>query len=285
VASAIGWNSFSNTPDYNNACSSYTNCSVPSNLAGYQYPHTGNAYCGVYTYDKAGFYREAIGGQLSAPLTVGQKYYVSFFTSLTIKGPNNAYASNNIGAKFSTVAYNTTSVSNQIPINNIAQLKSYSIITDTSNWIQIMGSFIADSAYQYVALGNFFDDANTDTIRLGGGALPIEAYYFIDDVCVSTDSLYTATWTSVIENENEGGFVTVFPNPTSTGIFTLTSANNTQIENAELFDVIGKQMLLKRKRADENRLEINISELPEGLYFIRVKTESGTLTKKVLLTK
>jgi gliding motility-associated-like protein len=47
----------------------------------------------------------------------------------------------------------------------------------------VTGAFVADSAYEYVCIGNFFDDMNTDTISL----TPTSqfAYYYIDGINVS----------------------------------------------------------------------------------------------------
>jgi gliding motility-associated-like protein len=49
----------------------------------------------------------------------------------------------------------------------------------------VSGFFIADSAYQYIAIGNFFDDSNTDTSSVGSSSNVQIGYYFIDDVWVS----------------------------------------------------------------------------------------------------
>ncbi len=46
---STGWLNFSYSPDYFNSCSS--NFSIPYNMGGYQYPATGNAYSGIYTYE------------------------------------------------------------------------------------------------------------------------------------------------------------------------------------------------------------------------------------------
>ena len=273
VADASGWIDFRGTSDYYNSCASstsYTECNVPSNFSGYQFPHTGNAYCGVITFDKAGFYREAMGSLLSSQLIIGQKYYVSFYTSLTLKAPNDAYVANNIGAKFTTISYNTYQQSNQIPINNIAQLHYPSLLTDTTNWTQVTGSFIADSTYQYIVIGNFFDDQHTDTSRLGHGfVLPIESYYFIDDVCVSTDSVYANTWAEGIEQvkENKGSF-TAYPNPfgdgTTVKYYVPDNAGNAQIV---FYDEFGTQLkTFAITETGNGQLNITAGSLAAGTY-------------------
>ncbi|MDT8411520.1 MAG: hypothetical protein RQ875_03575 [Vicingaceae bacterium] len=155
---ATGWskyNPISFTPDYYNACAPSNGFGVPQSLSLYQEDNRGcSAYAGLVTWNNNGN-RELIGSQLSQPLVVGQKYFMSFKTVMgggTIGGNYFESPSNNIGLKFSTVLYST---SNPAPINNFAHLRSMNIITDTANWILITGSFIVDSTYNYVMLGNF----------------------------------------------------------------------------------------------------------------------------------
>jgi len=160
----LGWSSFGNTPDYWNACSSVMN--VPNTQAGFQNAFDGNAFCGIYTYSSGTTgtpnYREYIGVQLVSPLIIGQKYYVSF----KINKPNNLEcATNYFGALFSTVPFTET---NLPPINITPQIIEPQIITDTINWTNISGAFIADSTYKYIILGNFYSDSNTDTILYNG---------------------------------------------------------------------------------------------------------------------
>ena len=68
------------TSDYFNACANPNppnlSVNVPSNFAGNQLAHTGDAYCGFYA--KYTFpYREYVMAPLPAPLTAGQFYYFS----------------------------------------------------------------------------------------------------------------------------------------------------------------------------------------------------------------
>src|SRR4051812_43656962 len=51
---ATGWSSYRQSPDYFNSCAyiTYPNASEPSNIWGYQYSRTGNAYAGFIAYQK-----------------------------------------------------------------------------------------------------------------------------------------------------------------------------------------------------------------------------------------
>ena len=178
VYKATGWNSF-NTPDYFNTCATSTDVGVPLNYMGYQYAATGNAYGGFFTYYSSFDYHEFLYTQLQSPLIKNQKYFISFKVSPADSGF--CIYSNKTGVKF------FTNTPGSIVLNNTAHFYTNTIITDTAGWTKVSGSFVADSVYKYAVFGNFFNDANTDIIDHNCG-FPL-SYYYIDDICISTDSL------------------------------------------------------------------------------------------------
>ena len=155
---STGWSTYCVTPDYYNACNGNV-LGVPSNGIGYQAAASGNGYAGFTAYNVGGFAREIIGRQLSQTLLIGQTYYVSIKVSLAeFEGPPPQFVPcNKVGAKFSTIPY---SASNPAPVNNFAHVYTNTIIGDTTNWTTIKGFFMADSSYQFIMIGNFFDDAH-----------------------------------------------------------------------------------------------------------------------------
>lgn len=182
VTLATGWQKSlnNNTPQYHteylNACSSSSLFQVPSNTWGFQAAFSGQAYMALNTMAPSVFtnYRENIYIQLSSPLVVGQQYKVKMHASHT---DNSKFVTNNLGIKFSTTA--------NFPVNNISHIYSSTVISTNTNWDTIQGIFIADSAYQYLAIGNFFTDANTTRLlQYSGASYSLDAY-FIDDVSVS----------------------------------------------------------------------------------------------------
>src|SRR3989339_508508 len=229
---AIGWYG-SNTPDYFNSCDTFIFISVPQNFIGFQYPATGNAYAGIECYWHSPpdvNIHEFLGTELINPLQRGKKYFVSFKASFTINSnPVSCIAINKLGAKFSSVPYNLMYPQNQFAINNFAHVFTDSIITDTSGWVTISGRFIADSAYHYINIGNFFDDSHTDTIihHVESPTSPYgEAYYYIDDVLVIADT--TTQSNTDLELQDA---VLIAPNPAKSFI---NISFNTSITNASL---------------------------------------------------
>lgn len=266
---ALGWSSFSNTPDYFNLCGT-SGFSVPLNAFGYQLPANGNSYCGLLNYmSKALFpgndYREYLGIALSSNLTIGTKYYVSFKVALTINSliPSNC-ASSKIGALFSTVPFSS---SNPAPTNNLPKIHSTSIISDTLNWTKVFGSFVADSIYQYIIIGNFFKNTNTDTLILNGDPY-CSSYYYVDDICLSTDSTYTSNYsTGIYAKENSFKNLLLYPNPFTSEL----NINFQGIDNpyqTTIYNSTGE--VIFSKEFSNNNIILDVSKIPYGIILIKI---------------
>ena len=71
--------------------------------------------------------------------------------------------------------------------------------------------------------------------------------------------------------------ISLYPNPAKDVINVQCTMNNVQIESIEVFDVYGK--LLQTVSMTPETTSINISNLAAGMYFVRVTTEQGAVTK------
>ncbi len=276
------WHSFKETPDYCNTCSITPIITPPNAYNGFQYPHSGNAFVGFFTFVNNGpNNRELIGTPLLTSLITGQKYFISFFVNLGgATNPGSTIASNKTGVKFSTVSY---SYLHPAPINNTAHFYSNNIITDTVKWTLIKGSFIADSAYSYIIIGNFFDDSLTDTINLSINNNQT-AYYYIDDVCVSTDSLYCENWVGVNEQSVKKEEITIYPNPAYNNV-SVSSKNGENIKHIVITDLTGRQVYSNNYGTGSIETEMNISFLQPGNYFVTITTSENIHTEKLVIVK
>ena len=267
------WSSFGNSADYFNGCNNGS-MSVPNAAFGYQPAHSGSAFCGVITYLKANHpngnnYREFIGVQLSLPLQIGIRYYFSFYAVAGDKG-STGFLSNKLGLRFFTSQFSKLSPA---PLDNFSNIQFDSILIDSISWHNLSGSFIADSNYQYVCIGNFYDYMHTDTITYL--PFPYSAYYYIDDVCVTTDSLYNETWTGLHDVElNE---IHIFPNPVK-DYFQFKS--NQLIDDILIYDSRGKLITSEKVNSQEGR--INLKILSEGIYFASFRKEKTISVYKLL---
>ncbi|MCW3077477.1 MAG: hypothetical protein JWO32_2086 [Bacteroidetes bacterium] len=265
VARVTEWYSSNNSPDFFNTCSTTTICGVPNNIIGSQSAFDGNSYCGFIAYNKSSFYREIISAALSTSMTIGIKYFVSFKVSL---GEDNNFkfcGVNNLGILLSTKKYDLVNLS---PINNYAHIYASTIVTDTLNWTKISGIINADSNYKYLNIGNFFDDINTSKTILNPTAS--DSYYYIDDVRISTDSLFgLSTGLEEIDWENQ---INIYPNPT---IDKIKIGTKIPVLKLCLFDNIGRLMII-----NENVKELNVEDLSEGLYFLKLELPNNQIIIK-----
>jgi hypothetical protein len=71
--------------------------------------------------------------------------------------------------------------------------------------------------------------------------------------------------------------IKIYPNPT-TGELTVTNYK-LRITNIEIFDISGKMQKTERKKQN-TEWSLDVSDLTAGVYFIKIETEKGTITKK-----
>jgi hypothetical protein len=260
VDRAVGWYPSRNSPDYFNGCDWINGLmGVPNNAVGFQYAHSGDAYCGIVAYmHNDPNAREDFTCALLSPLIIGKKYQLSFYTSWSGKY---RMACNKLGMLFSSINYNST---NNAPLNNYCQFYTDSIIVDSVGWVLVEGSFIADSNYSFLTIGNFFDSSMVDTIR----PLPSSiAYYYIDDVSVTED-----TSTSLPEL-NSSSDIKIFPNPVVDELF-IESSNN-PVSSLELFEATDK-LILKTTDEFKARSKLNLDHIKSGIYFLRINFKNNT---------
>lgn len=269
------WTSFKGTPDYMHNC----NLTIAIDELDKE-AHTGKAYAGFLTYGitTPDFLREQLGVQLTSPLIIGETYYVSFFVSMAYTANQLNIATNNIGALFTTYSFYDLML--EIPNLNFAHINESSIISDT-NWVKISGSFIADSAYTYMVIGNFYDDMYTDTLNLPFTIAQQRAYYCVDDVCVTSDSLYNEMWQGVVsvqERINETGIV-CYPNPTHNSI---NIKSDVLVRSIELFNYLG-QSVLSINNLNEQLLAIPVNQYTAGYYILKVNSSHQTQFIKIVI--
>jgi hypothetical protein len=178
------------SPDLYNTCDGNDTCGVPRNFSGYQTAADGDGYIGMWCYsnDPPDGLRELIGVRLEQELVPGTTYYASFKVSWTSGYPNLdqyvRYASNKLGIR---LRMDSLAGFDWFPMENIAQIYSDGIVTDSTDWTIISGQFVADAPYSYLYLGNFFDQAQVQVVVVDPNSPDEYSYYYFDDVCLSSD--------------------------------------------------------------------------------------------------
>ena len=176
------------TPDFFNTCDLSNVQGVPDNFIGSQFAKTGVGYWGLITFTyqpcTSDFNipgREYLQVELTEQLQVGKEYCATFFVSLA---DSSYYAANDIGILFTSQAISSTTIS---PLNYAPQISNNPILNPLTNkygWTEVSGKFISDGTEKYITIGNFKNDAQTDTLTVGGAYWAWCTYYYIDDVSV-----------------------------------------------------------------------------------------------------
>lgn len=254
------------SPDWWHTCAIVEGLRPPNTVTGYQYPSSGEGMAGIITLITSfSDYRETIGIELLEPLELGNTYLVQF--KLNRANGVSDLMSNNFGVKFTTFPF---FLSPEAAIDNTSHFKIDSIVTDSLNWLQVQFEFVADSSYQFIHLGNFYTDDQTDTIL--GPMFNVIAYYFIDDVSVSS----TLSAVSL----SKPGFE-IYPNPARRFVQIMTP--NPDFRFGEIRDLTGK--LLVSFDITGSNLNVDVSGLSAGIYLVRLEGTDGDVAVQKLMVE
>ena len=181
-------------PEYCNACADLASgISVPFGSAYHHYPRTGNGMVQSNMYFDDSYSgepapRNYTQGKLYTHLTPGRAYYATFYVTLC---QESKYAIDHIGAYLDNGSIDSgqNDLDCALPQTRFTpQIIADSIINDTTNWVKIQGRFIANGAEKFITVGNFSDDAHTDTVTLYSYSGSNFSFYLIDDVSVIADT-------------------------------------------------------------------------------------------------
>lgn len=187
IANASFWQptDLANPADLFNGCTVNDSVSVPANYYGNQVPYGGNAYAGFLAYSRSSGVntpadQQYVSGNLF-PLEPGQQYCVKMRVSLA---DSSSYAIDKLGLYFT--------VNNPVgQLNNLSngtpqvENEDFDILLDKNVWTEVAELVTADSAYQYLTIGNFnYTDGDINTLFFPGGYTTGGAYYYIDNISV-----------------------------------------------------------------------------------------------------
>ncbi|MEZ4930417.1 MAG: T9SS type A sorting domain-containing protein [Chitinophagales bacterium] len=100
----------------------------------------------------------------------------------------------------------------------------------------------------------------------------------IDTLVIPPDTIINEDSTTAIRNINNAAFVRVYPNPTSNKVF--ISSLETNLTHLAVYSMTGK--LILSTDLNTKKTEISFSELPKGVYLLKVMSDSKVNTYKVV---
>lgn len=258
--------------EYFNVCSGIWGVGIPinTNLMGYQYAHTGNAYAGFNVFHTQGYIRQFLQVKLIDTLEAGKQYCLSFFINLF----NNAkYGVDGIGAYFSDTLFNCNNSTCLIGLNPQVINPAGNAITDTLNWTQISGCFTANGNESYLLIGNFLPDSLTYKEPANISSI-WSTYYYIDDVSLIQDTSLN------VSSVKKTSSLTVSPNPANNFI-TINNIGESIIENFWIENLQGQ--VIKSVQINNTNSLIPTSDLSNGAYLYKYKFSNGEVFSGKLL--
>ena len=146
----------------------------------------------------------------------------------------------------------------------------------TTGQITIKGPGIAAAGITLQSSSTGTDPAEIDFVSFSGNTTAIpnttDATMVMDNLVVRA----TATDTLLdVKNVTSEASFSVYPNPAN-DIVTITTSDN--LQSIELFDVNGRTVSFT-----EGSSQINVSELSSGIYLMKVNTDKGSATKKIVV--
>ncbi|HEY1038647.1 MAG TPA: OmpA family protein [Bacteroidia bacterium] len=125
-------------------------------------------------------YTEYLQGEFSQPLEAGKVYQVSFRASLADK------SSRAVSCLGALITKDKVEQKSNTFLTMTPQFISHRVITDTANWIELYGAYIAEGGEKYITVGCFKDEENFTMENI---SRPMQndsrkAYYYIADVSV-----------------------------------------------------------------------------------------------------
>lgn len=137
---------------------------------------------------------------------------------------------------------------------------------ETEFWIEGIGS-----SRGFLNVGNYTPGEDGEIFHL-------LCMHNDNDVIYVNPEYNTCDIDDVMENSVANSFE-IYPNPANE-IVKILNDSNLSITNIEIVDMLGRSVVCV-----ENDNEINVSELPQGEYFVRINAGETSITKKLFINK
>jgi hypothetical protein len=259
------------TSDYFNACSpASSGVSVPRNLFGYKSSYD-NAYTGFITYYPfIANYREYVATTIAA-LQVGATYQVTIVVSFA---DSFSFSSDGLGAYFSM---NPITTFNQTVLAVTPQIEysNYGVLHDTLNWVTLSKTFIADSAYTNIVVGEFKNDATINLLSFNGKYA--YAYYYMDSVAV--EKIGEA---AINDTHTHKPLSQVYPNPFSSHATLHFEYVQGQLYTLTIYNIQGKEV---SKTENLKTGDVALQGLEKGFYFYKLSNANTLMDNGKFIVK
>lgn len=153
---------------------------------------------------------------------------------------------------------------------------SYDYNTGQVNWKEASGLFYGyvDGAAPSTEVDNVDFRIVTSTANTSGLAASVE----MDNFYINFDNQETLL--GVNSNDLDSTSFNIYPNPTK-DIVTISNTDNLALSGVEVLDINGRTVKTV-KLSNVSETQINLSDLSAGVYMMKVSSDNGTVTKKIV---
>ncbi|MCI0751850.1 MAG: S8 family serine peptidase [Flammeovirgaceae bacterium] len=191
-----------------------------------------------------------------------------------------------------TVVDNTLLCESTSPEITISSIPKPTALFTASTLSAINGDPIdfTDASTDAVLWSWNFGDNQTSTLQnpthtyQTGGSFDVTLIVSGDNGCQDE---HTVTLDIILSAEETiNNLIKVFPNPTNSEVLTIEFENSLAVRSISLTNVQGKILFNKEFESHNSPSEkINFSELSGGIYLLRISTNYGMVTRKIIRTK
>jgi hypothetical protein len=153
-----------------------------------------------------------------------------------------------------------------------------------------MGTFTLDAIWSYSTDGttwsSVFDSIDPNPITMASGGT---VYFEVAPKFNGSTGTYLLSMTV---NQNPFGIGTnstsglnIYPNPASDLIYIEPASGYPWPSNVTLYNTQGQEVLNVIPQDSHERVKMDVKDFPDGLYFLKVYTNEGVLTRQVVIRK
>jgi len=134
------------------------------------------------------------------------------------------------------------------------------------------------STYTYFEITLTYNSSTTpDTLNINLVSSPYHtgSKLYIDDLTLDYTPLS-------VNNDITNNNISIFPNPAH-NYLNINLNNNLSSSKINIYNILGKSVYKTQMNAKETFKTIDVSALPDGLYFLEILSNSSKLTKKIII--
>ncbi|MEA3494668.1 MAG: M4 family metallopeptidase [Bacteroidota bacterium] len=131
--------------------------------------------------------------------------------------------------------------------------------------------------------GNY-DSINTSPVHIYTTTGDYDVKLLAENGCGFDSTTKTINITSSIEDANIIDNLNIYPNPANNKLNISFETINSEDVSIQFINILGKTFITKKIKGKINnhKTEIDISNLPKGIYFIKIKNKEGAIIKKII---